>query len=354
MDFAQLRDADIDSLEALLEPWRAAATKLDDGADVATTEVGDRIRDGRWKGAAAGTAKTRVAFLSDQLGDGKTEADTVVSLLTQAVPLFTKARKRLHDLIAKVDNIDGLSLDNSGHVTVAAPDKRDWLTGPVLLVRQLSLFEQARVINKEIADTIGDAREIDGQLATALRAAVGADDPDDLDFNPTAATDGAVQLGSHTGPGLPMGLDMYVRLAGMAGREPFDDRPPAEQSATIGAMVKAEVERAGGHCKFVEGLMVCVGAPSTMYARGGTTFGDTFVSPYRNFEELDRLPGREELLNHEKYHRDHQWREDGVSFARKYLVEEARSQLSGYTNRYEADAEEFGGRTGYDVKRPPG
>jgi hypothetical protein len=366
MDFKQLRDADLSSLEKLVKPWGTAAGKLDTGSDTATKKVGDKIRSGSWRGKAAAAAQKRVKFLETQTEAGQTEAEAIQGILKEAHTGFSGSQKRLKGLIKQVDDHDKLSIDDSGHVSVHKPGWKDALGGGLFVAEYIYLQSLAGRLNGEIKDTIADARQMDGAVATALRAAANLDEPDNLDFNPNAKTDGKIDLpddGKVAWPEmlgplaglLPGSAEWYSKLAAVMASEPFAQGTPKQQSAGVGNLVKTEVERAGGQCKVVNGMMVCIGAPDYMYERGGTTYGDTFISPYKTWDELDTQPnyGKDELLNHEKYHRDHQWREYGVSFGRKYLAAEAASRANGYTNPYEADAEKYGGKTGYEIKEPP-
>lgn len=360
MDYKQLRDADVASLEKLVEPWTKAAGKLETGSDTATEHVGDRIREGTWTGRAATTATTRVAFLEAQTEAGQTEGEAIRDVLKQAVTGLGGSKKRLTDIIDKVGDHDKLNLDDSGHVSVAKPDWKDLLGGGLFGAQYIQWQILADRFNRDITDTIADARQIDGDIATALRAAANLDEPDNLDFNPDAKTDGKVTVPEDGKVDHPSTLfsgraDWYTKLGSIMAAEPFIDGTPKQQSAAIGEFVKTEVERNGGECKIIQGMMTCVGAPDYMYERGGTTFGDTFISRHKTFSDLENDPNQDvdDLLSHEKYHRDEQWRKDGVSFGRKYVVEEFHAWRLDYTNRYEADAEQHGGHTGYPVKPPP-
>ncbi|ADD42747.1 hypothetical protein [Stackebrandtia nassauensis] len=361
MDFKQLRDADVASLEKLVEPWSKATGKLETGSDTATNHVGNRIRSGAWTGQAAQTATTRVGFLEAQTEAGQTEGEAIHGILKQAVTAFNGSKKRLNDIIADVKDYDKLNLDDSGHVSVDKPDWKDMLGGGGLFgTHYIQLRVIASRFNDDIKDTLADARQLDGLVATALRAAANLDEPKNLDFNPNAKTDGTITLPDNGKVDWPDTFlsgagDWYLKLGSIMSAEPFIDGTPAEQSAAIGDFVKTEVERAGGECKIVNGMMACVGAPDYMYERGGTTFGDTFVSRHKTWSDLENDPNQNlnDLMNHEKHHRDEQWRKHGVSFGRKYIEEEFHAWRLDYTNRYEADAEQHGGHTGYPVKPPP-
>ncbi|GAB4001177.1 hypothetical protein GCM10029992_35840 [Glycomyces albus] len=127
----------------------------------------------------------------------------------------------------------------------------------------------------------------------------------------------------------------------------------AEQSKILGAGYAALAKVTGGSCSTNQGMSTCQqNVPISL--RGGTTVGDTFTSK-------DPISGHSTtLMNHEKFHRDNQWRKYGVSFAAPYLWDEAASQLMlvglGINpadtpctfNRYEHAADDHGGQTGYE------
>lgn len=360
MDFAQLRDADISSVENLVSPWGKASDHLTSAKTTATNQVGGKIRNGAWEGDAANTAKDKVQFLEDQLTAGDTEASAIQSILKQAVTSFTGCQERLKESINKVNAEDALQIEDSGHVSVKPITSGDVWAGVNIVTRYIELQTTAYILNLEITDTIADARNIDGAVATKLRAAANVDDQNGADFNGDA--DGSMDLpedgnipGTLFDTALPDAMAWYSKLGNMAASEPFADGTPEEQSEGIGNMIKYEVERAGGSCKLVDGLMVCVGAPDHMYERGGTTYGDTFISNSESWNDFDSMSqhDRDELIAHEKHHRDEQWRKHGISFGRKYLEAEFHAQRGGYTNPYEISAEEEGGRTGYDIVHPP-
>ncbi len=360
VDFAQLRDADIPSVEKLVSPWGKAADHLTSAKQTATDQVGNQIRNGAWEGDAAATANNKVKFLEDQLTAGDTQATAIQSILKQAVTSFTGCQNRLQASINKVNEDDALEIDDSGHVSVKPITSGDVWTGVNIVTRYIQLQTTAYILNTEINDTIADARNIDGVVATKLRAAAKVDDQKGSDFNGDA--DGSVNLpddgnipGTLFDTALPDAMAWYSKLGGMAAGEPFADGTPQEQSEGIGSMIKYEVERAGGSCKLVDGLMVCVGAPDHMYERGGTTYGDTFISNSKGWDDFDSMSqhDKNELIAHEKYHRDEQWRKHGISFGRKYLEAELHARRGDYTNPYEISAEEEGGRTGYDIVYPP-
>jgi RHS repeat-associated protein len=127
----------------------------------------------------------------------------------------------------------------------------------------------------------------------------------------------------------------------------------AKQSKMLGDGYAKLANATGGSCAMSQGLNVCTdvgdknGDPK-ISARGGTTIGDTFTSTRTSHSNV--------TIDHEKHHRDDQWRKYGVSFGVMYLWEEAASELLKFGlgkpqnciyNRYEFDAENHGGKTGY-------
>lgn len=113
----------------------------------------------------------------------------------------------------------------------------------------------------------------------------------------------------------------------------------AWQSKLLGAFVERLVRATGGQCSTVDDLRVCRSGRVRLYARGGTQYGDAFVTG-RSREELT-----EGLIAHEKHHRDAQWRRYGLAFGVMYLAAEVRDVWLGRApyNRYELAAEEASG-----------
>ncbi|HZE40896.1 MAG TPA: hypothetical protein VE172_19025 [Stackebrandtia sp.] len=204
------------------------------------------------------------------------------------------------------------------------------------------------------AKNIGLAESANKLMSGALNAAHTAD---------TAARQALMQVGlplNEKGPNGKGPMDDLKDVAGyweavvlMASSPAFNFLVPKKmQSQTLGWLTKKNVESHGGTCKEIDGMMTCVNAPKYMYARGGTTFGDTFVTPYKTFDEFEQQSnpnhgGYHVTLAHEKYHRDQQWRKYGIKFAGMYLAAEAAAEATGTVNKYEADAEHKGGETGY-------
>lgn len=83
-----------------------------------------------------------------------------------------------------------------------------------------------------------------------------------------------------------------------------------------GAERRADAVANGATCEDQSGLWVCFGTRSVLAQRGGTTYGDTFLTA-RDAEQLH--PG---LLAHEAEH-VRQWRLFGPDFALMYLLEGA-------------------------------
>jgi hypothetical protein len=113
----------------------------------------------------------------------------------------------------------------------------------------------------------------------------------------------------------------------------------------LGGLVAGVVRATGGKNATVDGLRVCRAGWFKMYGRGGTIYGDTFVTP------RDPSTLSSGLIEHEKFHRDHQWRKYGLAFGAMYLAAEVTDCWIGKKpfNRYELAAEkasDWGG--GYD------
>ncbi|SDC32649.1 hypothetical protein SAMN05216410_1645 [Sanguibacter gelidistatuariae] len=88
----------------------------------------------------------------------------------------------------------------------------------------------------------------------------------------------------------------------------------AVTAMTQGSGHRADAVAQGRTCEVQSGLWVCFGIESILAQRGGTTYGDTFLTS-RGAEAL--APG---LLAHESEH-VRQWRLFGPDFALLYLLE---------------------------------
>ncbi|MCN0154004.1 RHS repeat-associated core domain-containing protein [Salinispora arenicola] len=105
-------------------------------------------------------------------------------------------------------------------------------------------------------------------------------------------------------------------------------------SDSIGRTTRWLVTNTGGRCAYVHELWVCEQGRLPLKARGGTTYGTTFVT--------DVAPWKvgKDLAAHEKYHRDQQWNQDGLLFPGLYYRAEVIDVwIGGGCNRYEAAAE---------------
>lgn len=110
----------------------------------------------------------------------------------------------------------------------------------------------------------------------------------------------------------------------------------AWQSKLLGSCVEGLVRITGGECNTVDNLRVGHCGRIRLHARGGTQYGDLFVTS-RTRAELSTG-----LLAHEKHHRDAQWRRYGLAFGPMYLAAEIRDVWIGRKplNRYELAAEQ--------------
>lgn len=84
-------------------------------------------------------------------------------------------------------------------------------------------------------------------------------------------------------------------------------------AAAQGARLRADAVADGKTCEVQGGLWVCFGIESLLAQRGGTTYGDVFLTP-RERTDLDPA-----LLAHEREH-VRQWRLFGPDFALLYLL----------------------------------
>jgi len=106
-------------------------------------------------------------------------------------------------------------------------------------------------------------------------------------------------------------------------------------SAAIGAFARFVARRDGATCErraVPEGVLwVCAGARGRSFARGGTTYGDTYVT---GSSPAATAPER---LRHELVHVA-QWRRWGPVFPLLYALAELRAGGDPRRNRFEAAA----------------
>ena len=103
------------------------------------------------------------------------------------------------------------------------------------------------------------------------------------------------------------------------------------RAALQGIEHRADARADGATCEEQGGLWVCFGVESVLAQRGGTTYGDTFVTS-RDPEVLD--PG---LVAHELEH-VRQWRLFGPSFTVLYLREGADPCSNYFEQQADLDA----------------
>ncbi|ADD40023.1 hypothetical protein [Stackebrandtia nassauensis] len=110
----------------------------------------------------------------------------------------------------------------------------------------------------------------------------------------------------------------------------------ASQSRLLGSIVERVVRATGGQSSTVDGLRVCRSGRLRLYGKGGTQYGDVFVTG------RSRGPLSDGLIAHEKHHRDAQWRRYGLVFGVMYLAAHVADVWIGRKplNRYELAAEE--------------
>jgi RHS repeat-associated protein len=120
------------------------------------------------------------------------------------------------------------------------------------------------------------------------------------------------------------GIGMFARF-----NNPLAFVTNRAQSWLIGKGVEGLTWITGGQCTTQSGLRTCHGG-WVPYGRMGTTYGDTFVGKDRQYSKS--------FLDHEKVHRDKQWRRYGVLFGVMYGVESLRTWGNPCTNEYEQEA----------------
>jgi RHS repeat-associated protein len=171
------------------------------------------------------------------------------------------------------------------------------------------------------------AREINKQLA-AIRAAIKriqAIQRALIDIMKRAALAAAKDAWNKGLTAAQMGL------GALASDSAFDKVANGIGSWFVGKGAEAATRLTGGSCSTQEGIRVCK-SRFRIYGGSGTTYGDTFVTGKNTNPDKD-------MLDHEKTHRDKQWRRFGVSFGPMYLLELARTGGNGCNNRYEKQAD---------------
>ncbi len=114
------------------------------------------------------------------------------------------------------------------------------------------------------------------------------------------------------------------------------------QSRILGSIVEQMITRTNGRCTTVSDLRMCRCGGLKLYAKRGTQLGDVFVTGADAPEPPDCL------VQHERHHRDAQWRRYGLAFGPMYLamhVIDVWIKKRPY-NRYELAAErasDYGG-----------
>ncbi|GAA4913527.1 hypothetical protein LX16_2217 [Stackebrandtia albiflava] len=121
------------------------------------------------------------------------------------------------------------------------------------------------------------------------------------------------------------------------------------QSRTLGALAERLVVATGGRCEDVTDMRVCRCGRIRWYGRGGTQWGDCFVTAGDA-----AAPGRA-LLAHERHHRDAQWRRHGWAFGLMYVAAECWDVWLRRRpcNRYERAAEDASDGGGGYPPEPP-
>ncbi|GAA4893381.1 hypothetical protein LX16_1852 [Stackebrandtia albiflava] len=284
MKVSELQNADIAGIEKSYSHWERAISLLKDAESGVAGPITGKIRSGAWQGLSGVTAATTADSMRQNLATGETEATSVKWLLWRAAGYFRPAKERLNQLVAGVRANPKLRLEEDGRVWPAPPTAAETVSGTGAHHEYIQLVDQANQYTTAIRKILSEATEADKKIADALRKAAdtaGIGSP--RMFNTDAPTDGALDLSEIPG----QRLGWYYTLLDQIGAGNIGGGTPKEQSARIGEMAQRHAERGGGQCRVVEGMMTCVGVPPHMYARGGTTYGDTFISPYASFEELE-------------------------------------------------------------------
>lgn len=106
------------------------------------------------------------------------------------------------------------------------------------------------------------------------------------------------------------------------------------QAQATGLFVAGIAEINGGNCTMQDGLRVCRGGGGALSQRGGTTYGNTFLTD-------DPGPVSAKTIAHEKEHVA-QWKKYGNVFGYMYTVENIWVGNDPCQNRYEVAADAKG------------
>lgn len=314
VSYAQLVNMDTSKLTTAAETSGSLSGALTTNA--ADVQTAAEIPSGIWAGPDSGAASDLLASLPSPLYDASdmfTKGQRVLETLATEIETAKEQLQDAHSLVAGT----GITIGLDGAVTTPVVES------VTIAEHNDELARQARAI---IDGAVQLADKADALAEKAL-SLFGLGDLNLQDVNGDA----------------PLWMEVLAERV----PNPIRWLPPEMQSKVIGTLAKETAEAQGADCKEINGLMTCVNVSPWMYERGGTTIGDTFLSSADSFEELESRPAPhtlEELINHEKYHRDEQWRRYGLKFASMYGAEEAVAP--GSQNRYERAAEEAG-KTGY-------
>ncbi|MBC2867687.1 DUF6571 family protein [Streptomyces mexicanus] len=171
VSFDQLLNARLGSLKNAVDDWSETVKKLKSLQEKAENGMQRKAEKADWKGENAGITKPFVKKTAKEFGDAAKEAESIHSILRDALAEFTAAQKQLNDVVHDAP-AKGIRVDSNGAVSyLVHPDHRGkGYKGPE---PEEADFDKVRADIKAALDKANDADEI---ASRALRTLVGKDE----------------------------------------------------------------------------------------------------------------------------------------------------------------------------------
>ena len=180
MDFAQLRDAELGTVNDTADAWSSVSAKLLDVQSHHIT-LSTSMTNGAWVGDSADMANSQLSLLNEQLNAAKTETKALYDILVDAAEQFTTKQDELKNVIDEIDGIPELAIDDAGIVTLTDQANPD--NDPTIL----QIWQNQQVSYQENINTIVDeATTADENIAEALQLAAETNNDGDVTFNAQA------------------------------------------------------------------------------------------------------------------------------------------------------------------------
>ncbi|MFJ8477711.1 alpha/beta hydrolase [Kitasatospora sp. NPDC094011] len=157
----ELRDAQIDPLDAAATAYDTLANNFKKHADDLNTQVLKHVFDGRWVGNAAGAANTAMETTSTRLDAAHTELSCVSGLLREASESFRLAQSKLQEALADAKT-DGFTVADDGTVTWPPPSAAE-RHDP-----DYDTPQRGKAIADRISHAVSEAANADQKISKAL------------------------------------------------------------------------------------------------------------------------------------------------------------------------------------------